>query len=79
MVRQLGIAQVMTEKNPELHAGDTVRHTLILYNDEFTGNDVDIQVALKSGSQTLSMVNKNIVLQLVWRKITKTFLKLITR
>jgi len=29
MVRQLGIAQVMTEKNPELHAGDTVFLKLI--------------------------------------------------
>jgi hypothetical protein len=60
---RLGIAPIMNEKYPELHSGDTVRHTLILFNDEFSGNEVDMKVALKSGTQVYTVVSKRITLQ----------------
>jgi hypothetical protein len=44
----LGIDPLMNRNYPELNSGDTVHRTLILYNDEFEDEIIEIEVLIKS-------------------------------
>jgi hypothetical protein len=44
----LGIDPLIHGNYPLLFCGDTIHHTLILYNDEFENENIDIEVLIKS-------------------------------
>jgi len=47
----LGVAPLSEEKFPNLSAGATETRILALYNDEFQGTDITVDVMIKSGNQ----------------------------
>jgi hypothetical protein len=50
----LGIAPIRGTSYPNVTAGSIVSRSLILYNDEYRDTSVTVQVAVKSGTQTLA-------------------------
>jgi hypothetical protein len=52
----LGIAPYREKTLPSLHAGERVRRTLILYNDDFRDEQVRAEVLLRSGGKALESI-----------------------
>jgi hypothetical protein len=48
----LGIEPLMTERYPSLQSGSRAERVLVLYNDEFRGTKLTVEVELASGGQT---------------------------
>jgi hypothetical protein len=46
----LGIDPLVNRNYPELQAGETARRTLVLYNEEFAGEVIDVEVLVKSSA-----------------------------
>lgn len=55
----LGIAPLMTTNWPSLRAGTRAERTLILYNDDYRGTRLSVEVQLASAEQVLAMTRKS--------------------
>ena len=45
----------MTAKYPSLKAGSQEKRTLVLYNDEFSGTELTVEVQLVAGGRTYAV------------------------
>ena len=55
----LGIEPLLYKNYPRVWAGDTINHTLILYNDEFADTVITIEVLVKSSETYQTLYHYN--------------------
>ena len=55
----LGIAPMMTTNWPSLQASARAERTLILYNDDYRGTRLSVEVQLASAGQVLGLTRKS--------------------
>ena len=60
----LGIEPLMTAKYPSLKAGLREKRTLVLYNDEFSGTELTVEVQLAAGGRTYASGKRDYTLAL---------------